>query len=39
MEIIRNKVAESGIITLNLEDFLPKEEILIFDIKNYLYYK
>ncbi|MCH5599983.1 DUF2480 family protein [Niabella ginsengisoli] len=36
-EVIRNKVAESGIITLNLEDFYPKEEIVIFDIKDYLF--
>ena len=32
-----NRVAESGLITLNLEDFFPKEEILVFDIKNYLF--
>ncbi|WP_114790246.1 DUF2480 family protein [Niabella yanshanensis] len=36
-EIIRNKVAESGIITLNLEDFYPREEVVIFDIKDYLF--
>lgn len=36
-EIIVNKVANSGIITLNLEDFLPKEEVLIFDLKDYLF--
>ncbi len=36
-ETIVNKVAESGIITLNLEDFLPKEEAFIFDIKDYLF--
>lgn len=34
---IKNKVAESGIITLNLEDFFPKEEVLIFDIKDFLF--
>lgn len=32
-----NRVAESGLITLNLEDFFPKEEIAIFDIKDYLF--
>jgi hypothetical protein len=32
-----NKVAESGIITLNLEDFYPKEELVIFDLKDYLF--
>ncbi|MFN8251140.1 MAG: DUF2480 family protein [Ferruginibacter sp.] len=32
-----NKVAESGIVTLDLEDFLPKEEIAVFDIKDYLF--
>lgn len=36
-ELIRNKVAESGIITLDLETFTPKDEILIFDLKDYLY--
>ncbi len=32
-----NKVAESGIITLNLEEFFPKEQVVIFDIKDYLF--
>ncbi len=32
-----NKVAESGIITLNLEDYYPKEEIATFDLKDYLF--
>ena len=36
-EIIKNKVAESGIITVNLEDFFPAEEIVLFDIKDYLF--
>ena len=36
-EIIKNKVAESGIITVNLEDFFPTEEIVLFDIKDYLF--
>ena len=32
-----NKVTESGIITLNLEDFYPKEPVLVFDMKDYLF--
>lgn len=32
-----NKVAESGIITLNLEDYYPKEETAVFDLKGYLF--
>jgi len=36
-EVFVNKVAESGIITLNLEDYFPKEEIVVFDLKEYLF--
>ena len=36
-EVIVNKVAESGIITLNLEDYIPKGEIVSFDLKDYLF--
>jgi hypothetical protein len=36
-EEIINKVASSGIITIDLEDYYPKEEILQFDIKPYLF--
>lgn len=36
-EIFVNKVSESGIITLDLEEFYPKEEIVIFDMKDYLF--
>ncbi len=32
-----NRVAESGLITLNLEDFFPKGETLVFDLKDYLF--
>lgn len=33
-----NKVAESGIITINLEDFYPKEaELAVFDMKDHLF--
>lgn len=35
-EII-NKVAESGLITLDLEQFFPKEEVVEFDIKDFLF--
>ncbi|TWW02371.1 DUF2480 family protein [Chitinophaga pinensis] len=37
MEEIVNKVAQSGIITLDLEDYYPKEEIVEFDLKPYLF--
>jgi len=37
METLRNKVAESGIITLNLEDYFPEEVICSFDIKDFLF--
>ncbi len=36
-DILINKVAESGIISLNLEDFYPKGEIKTFDLKDFLY--
>lgn len=32
-----NKVAASGLITLNLEDFFPPEELVTFDLKGYLF--
>lgn len=32
-----NKVSESGIITLDLEDFYPKDEIVVFDMKDHLF--
>ena len=35
--VIKNKVAESGIVTIDLEDFYPKGEIAVFDIKEYLF--
>lgn len=34
---INNKVADSGIITLDLASFLPSDEIVIFDIKPFLF--
>lgn len=35
--IINNKVAESGIVTLNLEQYLPSEKILSIDLKDFLF--
>ena len=32
-----NRVANSGLITINLEDFYPAEEILSLDLKEYLF--
>jgi hypothetical protein len=32
-----NRVATSGLITINLEDFFPAEEVVVFDLKDYLY--
>ncbi len=37
MEEIINKVAASGLITLNLEDFLPAGESVLFDLKEFLF--
>ncbi len=36
-KILINRVAESGLITINLEDYLPNAEIAHFDIKDYLF--
>ena len=36
MELV-NKIAQSGLITLDLEDFFPKEAISAFDIKEFLF--
>jgi hypothetical protein len=37
-EIFINKVSESGIISLNLEEYYPKDnEIALFDMKDYLF--
>jgi hypothetical protein len=37
MESLVNKVADSGIVTLNLEDYYPKEPVALFDLKDYLF--
>lgn len=36
-EELINRVANSGLITLNLEEFFPPEEVHTFDLKDYLY--
>jgi len=37
MDEIRNRVAESGLITLNLEDFFHGNQNLVFDLKDFLF--
>jgi hypothetical protein len=32
-----NRVAESGLITINLENFFPAGDLAVFDIKDYLF--
>jgi hypothetical protein len=36
-DVIVNKVAESGLVTIDLEDYYPKEETAVFDLKDHLY--
>ena len=36
-ETIINKVAESGLITIDLENYYPKGETVVFDLKNFLF--
>ncbi|HXB33561.1 MAG TPA: DUF2480 family protein [Puia sp.] len=36
-EEIINRVAQSGLLTLDLEDFYPREEIAVFDLKPLLF--
>ena len=36
-ETVVNKVSESGLITVDLEDYYPKEETAIFDMKDHLF--
>lgn len=36
-ETIINKVAESGLITIDLESFYPRQEWVLFDLKDYLF--
>ncbi len=36
-EVIINKVAQSALVTIDLEKFYPQGEIIIFDLKDYLF--
>jgi hypothetical protein len=36
-EEIVNRVAQSALLTIDLEDYYPKEEIVVFDLKPYLF--
>ena len=36
-EEIVNKVAQSGLYTLDLEEYYPREEIVVFDVKPLLF--
>ena len=36
-ETFVNKVAESGLVTLDLEKYIPKEDSAIFDLKEFLF--
>ena len=37
MDNFINKVAESGIISLDLEEYYPKEKVMLFDLKDHLF--
>ena len=36
-EMIINRVEASGLVTINLEDFYPKQPVKVFDLKDYLF--
>lgn len=36
-ETVVNKVMNSGLVTLDLENYLPKDEIITFDLKDHLF--
>ena len=36
-DVFVNKVSESGIITLDLDDYYPKDETAVFDMKDHLF--
>ena len=36
-EIVNNKVADSGIVSIDLASLLPANEVVLFDIKPYLF--
>lgn len=37
MSTLVNRVANSGLVTIDLEHYYPKEDIVVFDIKDFLY--
>ena len=37
MDEILNKVSESGIISLDLETYFPTEEVMLYDLKDFLF--
>jgi hypothetical protein len=36
-DVIINKVAQSGLITVDIEKYFPTEEVVFFDLKSYLF--
>jgi len=36
-EAIKNKVSESGLVTLDLEQYHPGDDVVLFDLKDYLF--
>lgn len=36
-DAIINKVAQSGLVELDLQDYYPREEVMTFDLKDYLF--
>jgi hypothetical protein len=32
-----NRVSDSALVTINLEDYYPKEDVAVFDLKDYLF--
>jgi hypothetical protein len=36
-DLLENKVANSGLVTLDLENYLPAGEVVTFDLKDYLF--
>ena len=36
-DLFKNKVAESGILTIDLENYFPAQPIAVFDLKEYLF--
>ena len=36
-DVIVNKVAESGLVEIDLESYYPKGEVVVFDLKEYLF--